>query len=103
MELVAVPQTEDTLLVPRIAAGGVVSGNPISNAGSWISPPPPTTASTQPAANATRMRSASVSAPSSRPAKSSAHDRPAVHRGHDLGQCVIHRHLDLLPAPAVAE
>src|SRR4029450_11433817 len=48
-ELVAVPQNEEILFVPKITAGGVLLGSPISRAGSWISPPPPTTASTHPA------------------------------------------------------
>src|SRR5207342_904164 len=58
-ELVAVPQNEEILLVPKITAGGVLLGNPISRAGSWISPPPPTTASTQPARKAARISAAS--------------------------------------------
>src|SRR5687767_2549859 len=52
IELVAVPHTEETLFVPRIAAGGVSGGNAMSRAGSWINPPPPTTASTHPALKA---------------------------------------------------
>ena len=65
IEAVAVPNTELILFVPRIVAGGVASGSPISRAGSWISPPPPTTASTQPAANATTTSRTRVTAESS--------------------------------------
>ena len=58
-ELVAVPQNEEILFVPKITAGGVLLGRPISRAGNWISPPPPTTASTQPATKAARISAAS--------------------------------------------
>ncbi len=67
IELVRVPHTEETLLVPRMAAGGVSGGNPISSAGNWISPPPPTTASTQPAAKAASTSSTTTQGARSSP------------------------------------
>ena len=59
---VAVPQTDETLLVPRMVAGEVVAAMRISNAGSWIRPPPPTTASTQPALKAATISTINVAA-----------------------------------------
>src|SRR4051794_17143496 len=68
-ELVAVPQIEDSLFVPRTAAGSVPGGSAISSAGSWTRPPPPTTASIQPAANAAATRKARVARGRSSPAR----------------------------------
>ena len=45
--------------MPKITAGGVLLGSPINRAGSWINPPPPTTASTHPATKAARISAAS--------------------------------------------
>src|SRR5699024_10683637 len=61
----AVPAAEATLFVPSTAPVEVSAGSAVSSAGSWISPPPPTTASTQPARKAAPISSASVSAESS--------------------------------------
>src|SRR4051812_3759270 len=87
-ELVAVPHTELILLVPRTTAGGVVSGRPISSAGSWIRPPPPTTASTQPAASAASTRNARLGAGSC-PSSVKSPGRRGVHGGHDVAQGAI--------------
>src|SRR5215207_989658 len=57
--LVAVPNKEEILLVDRICAGDAL-GSPSSIAGNWINPPPPTTASTQPAENAATTSSTRV-------------------------------------------
>src|SRR5215218_7373196 len=86
-ELVAVPQNEEILFVPKIIAGGVLLGSPISRAGSWISPPPPTTASTQPATNAARISAASDSVERSdkwglSPAGLDRAPQPGFHRAH---------------------
>ncbi len=57
--LVAVPHSEEILFVDRIWAG-VAPGRPSSIAGNWISPPPPTTASIQPAEKAAITRKTRV-------------------------------------------
>src|SRR5450830_1578167 len=51
----AVPQAVASLLVPSNATGCVV-GSTLNNAGTWISPPPPTAASIRPAAKANTQR-----------------------------------------------
>src|SRR3546814_11871201 len=50
MAAAAVPQLLANLLVPRMATGAV-SGSSTNSAGTWISPPPPTTESMKPARN----------------------------------------------------
>ena len=57
----AVPAILDALLVAR-ACTGSASGRAMNSAGSCSSPPPPDTASTQPAAIATAMSRTSVGA-----------------------------------------
>src|SRR5215217_655704 len=62
MALVEVPQTDATLFVARACTGALAGPSPISSAGSCTSPPPPTTASTQPAVTAATSRSARFAA-----------------------------------------
>src|SRR3954447_6550111 len=50
-----VPNTDDSLFVPRRDTTGY-DGRTSSRAGSWMSPPPPTTASSVPAVKAARHR-----------------------------------------------
>ena len=52
-ELTDVPQIDASLLVARTCTG-LAPGRPSTSAGSWTRPPPPTTASTKPAADAAR-------------------------------------------------
>ena len=54
----SVPATDESLLVPRISGVEVSAGSPMTSAGNWMSPPPPTTESTQPAMNAASTRAA---------------------------------------------
>src|SRR5699024_2123943 len=63
-EETAVPAAEATLFVPSTAPVDASAGSAVSRAGSWISPPPPTTASTQPARKAAPTSSTSVRAES---------------------------------------
>ena len=58
--LIEVPQKDASLLVAAICTTEA-PGRPISRAGSWMSPPPPTTASTKPAARAASIRRSTVS------------------------------------------
>lgn len=96
-ELVAVPQNEEILFVPKITAGGVLLGKPINNAGNWIKPPPPTTASTHPATKA-----AAISAPSVRAERSSALQDSGVMQGREnLRQRILNGDLDLLTCPSI--
>ncbi len=57
--LVAVPHNDEILLVDRICAGDAF-GSPSSIAGNWSNPPPPTTASIQPAEKAAITRKTRV-------------------------------------------
>ena len=70
------PATEDNLLVPRISGVEASAGSAITSAGSWMSPPPPTTESTHPATNAARTSAASTQTdtPSAGDAATAAND-----------------------------
>jgi len=96
-ELVAVPQNEEILFVPKITAGGVLLGKPISKAGNWIRPPPPTTASTHPATKAATIRAVSESAERSSALQVSG----VMHGRENLRQRILNGDLDLLTRPPV--
>lgn len=84
--------------MPKITAGGVLLGSPISNAGNWIRPPPPTTASTHPATKAATIRAASDRVERSSTPKASG----VMQCGKDLGQRVFDCDLDPLATPSIA-
>src|SRR5512133_1633459 len=98
-ELIAVPQNEEILFVPKITAGGVLLGSPISSAGNWMRPPPPTTASTQPATKA-----ATISAGSDKAERFSAPRVSGVmHSREDLRERILDSDLDLLPTLSIPD
>src|SRR3954447_23441436 len=80
-----VPHTEESLLVARTVAGAA-PGSQISSAGSCTSPPPPDTASTQPAKPAAR-HSSSTSCSSGTAGIPSA---PGVDDGQQVAEAVDH-------------